>query len=339
MAKIVSVMCMSHSPYLFAGPEDWERARAARAAIPDAFDSSVPIDSAEENTAKQQRCVDAMARLRAVVESSRPDVILVFGDDQLEQFSFQNFPALCLFTGDRFSGYKLSPYAGLPIPGRPRDKNPRTKEHWVELEGHPELARHLMTDLMRQGFDLAFSNEVNEHGIGHAFTRPFVHLRPEYDIPVLPVYINCYYGPQPTGMRCYQFGKAIAEAIESFPGDLRVAVLGSGGLWHTPMVKRAQICKAFDSSVVDAVTSGDAEAMARAFDSFEPEFDPADADEVDRLSAGTGMVLGFGSGTGETRNWIAAAATVDGIPGHMIDYIEINASPIGAGFAYWNLGN
>ena len=339
MAKIVSVMCMSHSPYLFAEAEAWERARAARAAIPEAFAPDVPVDSKEENADKQARCVAAMDRLREVIEDSRPDVILVFGDDQLEQFTFQNFPALCIFTGDRFAGFKLSPYAGLPIPGERREENPRTDEHWVEMQSHSALARHMMTDLVRQGFDLAFSNEVNEHGIGHAFTRPFVKLRPQYDIPVVPIYINCYYGPQPTGMRCYEFGRAIARAVESFPEDLRVAVLGSGGLWHTPMVRRAHIHKDFDKAVIDAVRSGDAAAMAQAFDGFAPSFDPDDAETVERLSAGTGMVLGFGSGTGETRNWIAAAATVDGMPGHVVDYIEINASPVGAGFAYWNLGN
>lgn len=330
-------MCMSHSPYLFADADEWERARSARAAIPHAYDPSVPVDDAELNLAKQQRCVDAMARLRKELEEARPDAIIVFGDDQLEQFTFQNFPALCIFTGESFSGYKLSPYFGLPIPGEDRKERPRTSEHWVEMKSHPALARHLMTDLMRRGFDLAFSNEVNSHGIGHAFTRPFLHLRPQFDIPVIPVYINCYYGPQPTGQRCYEFGRAIAEAVAAFPQDMRIAVLGSGGLWHTPMVKKALIDPDFDSSILNAVRSGSASDMAAAFDARAPRVDPDDAEMVDRLSAGTGMVLGFGSGTGETRNWIAAAATADGIPGEIIDYIEVNASPVGAGFAYWKL--
>jgi len=49
------------------------------------------------------------------------------------------------------------------------------------------------------------------------------------------------------------------------------------------------------------------------------------------------MYNGIGSGTGETRNLVAAAATVDGVTGTMIDYIPIYSSPIGAGFAYWDL--
>ena len=56
------------------------------------------------------------------------------------------------------------------------------------------------------------------------------------------------------------------------------------------------------------------------------------------IDGGTGMYNGLGSGTGETRNWIAAAAVVAGVPGTMIDYIPLYASPIGTGFAYWDLG-
>jgi hypothetical protein len=77
--------------------------------------------------------------------------------------------------------------------------------------------------------------------------------------------------------------------------------------------------------------------MAAVFDARQPDVDPSDRDQIERLSGGTGMVLGYGSGTGEIRNWIAAAAVVDAMPGTVVDYVNINASPIGAGFAYWNL--
>ena len=56
---------------------------------------------------------------------------------------------------------------------------------------------------------------------------------------------------------------------------------------------------------------------------------------VKLASGGTGMVLGWGGGTGEIRNWIAAAAVADGKPATIVDYVPIHASPIGAGFALW----
>jgi hypothetical protein len=77
--------------------------------------------------------------------------------------------------------------------------------------------------------------------------------------------------------------------------------------------------------------------MAAAFDARRPEFDAADPAQVERASGGTGMVLGYGSGVGEIRNWIAAAGVVEGVRGTVVDYVDINASPAGVGFAYWSL--
>jgi aromatic ring-opening dioxygenase catalytic subunit (LigB family) len=156
-------------------------------------------------------------------------------------------------------------------------------------------------------------------------------------VAVIPFYINCYYGPQPTAARCYELGRAVRKIVESWPATLRVGVIGSGGLWHTPMSAGARIDQYFDRQILDALERGDARRMAEVFDALEPDADLTDAGQVDRFSGGTGMVLGYGSGTGEIRNWIAAAAVVDGMPGTVVDYVPINASPIGAGFAYWQL--
>jgi hypothetical protein len=105
------------------------------------------------------------------------------------------------------------------------------------------------------------------------------------------------------------------------------------------MGRKAYIDEAFDREILAELARGDSRAMARIFDARRPEVDPDDAEQIERLSGGTGMVLGLGSGTGEIRNWIAASAVVDGTPGTVVDYVNINASPVGAGFAYWNLGS
>ena len=78
---------------------------------------------------------------------------------------------------------------------------------------------------MKRGFDPAFSMDMPkpEDGLGHAFMRPAESLT-DLSLPIVPVLMNCYFAPQPTGTRCYEFGKAMREAIEAFPGDLRVAV-------------------------------------------------------------------------------------------------------------------
>ncbi|MEO6380114.1 MAG: hypothetical protein ABIO37_18985 [Caulobacteraceae bacterium] len=333
MATVSIAICASHSPFLYATPEEWTAARIARER-PGAFAAGLAADSDAETAAKHARCMAAFEVLRRKLEAARPDVLVIFGDDQLEQFDFGNFPAFCIFIGEEFSGYKISPFVGLPT-GKPREKRPRDAEHWVTAPGHPPLAKRLMTGLMTRGFDMAFSAGKAE-GVGHAFMRPLLSLTPGFDIPTVPIYINCYYGPQPTGARCHQLGRAIREVIDGWPSDLKVGVIGSGGLWHTPLGDEALIDGGFDAAILGAARSGDAKAMAAAFDACTPSFDPDDPRQLDQASGGTGMVLGYGSGTGEVRNWIAAAAVVDGTPGTVVDYVEINASPIGAAFAYWD---
>jgi len=337
VAKISVVLCTSHSPFLFTPPEDWNEARAARAQR-GAVRADVPQDSLETDRAKAARCTAAFAMLRRKLEEAAPDVLLIVGDDQGEQFHFDNFPAFGIFLGEEFEGYRFSKSIGLPIPGVPRPERPKTPENWARVKAHPRLAKELMVGLIERGFDLAFSLELGdkEEGMGHAFMRPSHYLRPKYDLPTIPFFVNCYYGPQPTGRRCYELGRAIRATIEASSLDLKIGVIGSGGLWHTPGAPQAHIDEAFDKQTLDAVRRGDARAMAANFDSRRPEVPSGDNEALLRASGGTGMLSGLGSGTGETRNWIAAAAVADGTPGTVVDYVPVYASPCGMAFAYWD---
>jgi hypothetical protein len=336
MAEVSVVLCTSHSPFLFNTTEDWEDMRVARAQK-GGYRADLPVDSAEVNEEKFDRCMRALRALRERLDSARPDVLLVFGDDQGEQFDFTNFPAFGIYLGEEFQGYKVSKGGGLPSRNRPAGPLPRTPEHWTTVRGHPELARTLMMGLMVRGFDLAFSLQLakQEEGIGHAFMRPSYYLRPEYDLPTVPFFVNCYYGPQPTGKRCYALGRAIREVIDAWPTDIRVAVIGSGGLWHTPGAPGAYIDEEFDRTLLRCVSDGNARGMAAEFDARMPTA-MDDPEVVRRLSGGTGMVNGIGGGTGEARNWLIAAAVADGVPGTVVDYVPVYASPIGMAFAYWD---
>jgi len=315
----------------------WEHTRTLRAAK-GGFAADVPVETRAEMAAKDARITAGRAVLRDVVRAARPDVLIIFGDDQLEQFKLANFPALSIFTGERFSGFTIGPVDGPPAPGDwpPR---PRTPEHWQTVEGHPALAKTLLVELAARGFDMAFSAQLPdpERGMGHAIMRPHTLLETQFAIPTVPIWINCYYGPQPSAQRCYGLGRAVREIIEAFPADLRVAVIGSGGLWHTPGAGNSILDEAFDRAILAEVAAGDARAMAAAFDAYPIAYDPTDERSLKDASGGTGIVSGLGSGTGEVRNWIAAAATVDGLPGTVVDYIPVYASPVGIAFAYWTL--
>jgi hypothetical protein len=335
MAQICAAVCASHSPFLYALPDEWEDARAVRANH-GGIDPVVPIDSAATNAAKFARCDRAFRRLRDELTAARPDLLVIFGDDQREQFDFANFPAFGVFCGAEFAGYRVSERIGLPVPGRSRGIHPRTPEHWRTVRADPAFARELTTRLLARGFDLAFSLQLPrpDSGIGHAFMRPLEHLTPDGNPAVIPFFVNCYYGPQPLARRCAQLGRAIRAAIEAMPGTQRVALIGSGGLWHTPMAPHSILDEEFDRSILAHLRTGAAEPLAQFFDAAA---DRGESSQRAQADGGTGMVLGLGGGTGEIRNWIVTAAAMEGIGAAVVDYVPIYASPVGAAFAYWKV--
>jgi hypothetical protein len=335
MAEVALVAACSHSPYLFDTPDTWTASRQRRKLRED-----VPWDSPEENEAKHARCMSAFATLREKLAAAKPDVLLVFGDDQYEQFTFTNFPAFALCLADEYDFTRPATYSsGLLRKGWPEvsaDDRQRTR-------GHPELGRYLTMSLIKRGFDVAFCNDLpnKEHGLGHAFTHPSSYIDPEYRVPILPFFVNCYYPPQPTGQRCYELGRTVRQLIAEAPLDLRVAVLGSGGLWHTPIWPEAYLDEEFDQAILAGVRAGDARQMAEVLDEQpwdHPLAGPPNMPQmlVDMVLGVTGMSGGLASGSGETRNWIAAAAVADGMPGTVIDYVPVYASPCGMAFAYWD---
>lgn len=314
MATLAGVFAMSHSPFCYMPPERWNEVRASRSLRAD-----VPLDDVDVNRAKAARVTAAFATLRARLAAAAPDVIVVFGDDQLECFDFGNYPAFSVYAGATFHG-------ALAGGGR------------AGVPGHPALAAALLTGLLRRGFDPAFSLELPrpDRGIGHAFLRPAESLT-DFSVPMVPVFLNCYYAPQPTALRCYQLGVAVREVIAEHPDGLRVAVVGSGGLWHTPRAKDAYLDEAFDRAILTSMDGGDARGMARHFDDYTVPAGDASQPLAARGPGSTGLLDAPGprGGTRETCNWIAAAAVAEGRPATLVDYVPIYASPIGAAFAYW----
>ena len=101
MAEIVLVEACSHSPFLYLEPRNWNEIRNARPRNP-----RNPETSEEENAALHARCMAAFDALREKMEAAKPDVILIFGDDQQELFGLDNFPAFGVFVGEEFGGYR-----------------------------------------------------------------------------------------------------------------------------------------------------------------------------------------------------------------------------------------
>jgi len=311
----------SHSGMLSIGPEDW----ATHAEL-DRKNPSVPYDellAANQDAmrehllpevwkGKHERNQAALERLQEVWREHAIDVVLVVGDDQRELF-IEQIPSLAIYTGAEM--YDLpSDLERLP----PSLKKANWGWHGTEPESYPvapAFATHLVTSLMGAGFDVAQINaQPAGRSIGHAFTFIRRRIMRERCVPMVPVFVNTYFPPnQPTAARCVALGQALRRAVTEWPHDLKVCVVGSGGLSHF------LVDEPFDRRVLDALMTNDLEELAGI--------------EQAELT----------SGTSEVRNWIVvAAALTDEYTPHLVDYIPIYRSLAGTGigtaFMVWTKG-
>src|SRR5207245_2204324 len=95
------------------------------------------------------------------------------------------------------------------------------------MKGQEDLSAYLLREGLDAGFDLAFSNELR---IDHSITCPIITLRPQNDLPIVPIYTNIFAPPLPRPKRFVQLGRKIRQLIESWPANQRVAVIGTGHL-------------------------------------------------------------------------------------------------------------
>lgn len=327
MATLVGAYNMVHTPFCYIPPSQWGEIRRRRNLRRD-----VPEDG-DEAPAKAERISRAFDVLRERLAAARPDVLVIFGDDQREYLDFDNYPAFAIYAGAEFRGAlsqdDLQRYLLAEGGAAPR----RT------LPGHPALAAALLTGLQARGFDPAFCLDVDPpREVGHAFMRPAESVT-GLDLPIVPIMINCYFAPQVTARRCYQFGKAAGEVIRAFPANIRVAVIGSGGLWHTPGAPDAYLDEEFDRATLRFLEEGKPLGAAQYFDSYRvPEGDRSqEPGPRGRTSTGLPASSGPQGGTREFCNWVAAAATVPDRRWTVVDYIPVYSSPVGAGFAYCEL--
>jgi len=215
----------------------------------------------------------AMARLRDDVAAAKLDALIVVGDDQEELFHHDNMPGILVYYGETIRNVPLAPV-----------KEPnwgwRASARWHE-EKEPRdypvdsgLARHLIDQLIEREFDLAASAATPDgEGEGHAVG--FVHRRILQDVeqpmvPIVPVCINTYYPPnQPTPRRCYKLGLHLRKAILGFPDDLKVAIVGTGGLSHQLIGERAGFNnEAWDLEFLDLITRDPERLAAMSLDDF-----------------------------------------------------------------------
>jgi len=122
--------------------------------------------------------------------------------------------------------------------------------------GHPELAAHIAQSVIQQDFDLTI---VNKMDVDHGLTVPLSLMCGQPDAwpcPVIPFAVNVVQYPVPSGQRCFNLGKAIRKAVESYDQDLKVQIWGTGGMSHQLQGPRAGLInRSYDNDFLDKLIS------------------------------------------------------------------------------------
>ncbi len=328
MAQIRLGIGTSHAPQLGTPPDQWgQRARADRANAAlvfhgrdypfeelrdlreGAFDAESGLALSRLRHAASRAAIDELGR---IIRQADLDVLVIVSSDHKEIFRDELLPQFAVYWGDTVRHVPLTRQAldALP-PGLAIAEVANYPLESTVRRCSSELAVHIIRETSRAGFDPAASRELpagayDDHGIPHGwgFVMQQV-LGGGTDIPaILPVFVNTFYQPNPpSARRSYEFGLALGQAIGSFPGDVKVGVVASGGLSHF---------------VIDEDLD---RGFLRALETKDVGFIAGLADDVLR------------SGTSEYRNWIVVAGALARAPlsARVVDYQPCYRSEAGTG--------
>ncbi len=166
---------------------------------------------------------EAFSPLRQWLAEKKPDVALFIYNDHVTSFFFDHYSAFALGVGERWEVADEG--------GGPRELPP--------VAGHPALAAHIGQSLVADEFDLSFfQDKPLDHGCFSPLSVLFEH-GDSWPAPIVPLQIGVLQAPSPSARRCWRLGQALRRAIESFPADLRVAIVATGGLSHQVHGERA----------------------------------------------------------------------------------------------------
>ena len=205
------------------------------------------VDKGKTGDAYWKPYFDKLPPAREWIAAVDPDVCIVVYNDHANAFSLELIPTFALGMADRFE-IADEGFGPRPVP---------------VVEGHSDLAWHLGESLILDEFDMTL---VNEMKVDHGLTVPLSVMFGEPDAwpcKVIPLAVNVVQYPPPTGNRCYRLGQAIRRAVESYEGNERVVIFGTGGLSHQLQAERAGLINAeWDYEFLDQLVA-DPEAVTK----------------------------------------------------------------------------
>lgn len=277
----------------------------------------------------------AWETLRINLEASRPDALIVAASEHFKTFHLDNMPTFCIGLGERTRAWGEG---GVPK---------------YEIPLHRELGQALLEGLLDSGHEVAYSHDMP---LDHGFACPLHFLTPNMNIPIVPIFVNCYAPPLPAMRRCLELGQALAALVARSNVAARVAVVGTGGLSHwLPAPKFGAGADEEDARMIDAMTHAgrddvyteiimrrikrmSEDGTARVNEEFDHEvMDALLSGQASTLARrGTDWVEEHGGNGGqEIRNWIFAAGAAGERGASIVAYQPIRRWLTGIGFMQW----
>lgn len=216
MAKIIGAITTSHIPAIGGA-----------------------IAKGQQNEPYWKPFFDGYGPVHDWLDRTRPDVAVVFYNDHGLNFFLDKMPTFAIGAAAEYHHAD----EGWALPVMP------------SFPGDPTLSWHLIEALVEHGFDMTVCQEML---VDHAFAIPMALLWPGAHRPVrtIPVAINTVLHPLPSPKRCFALGHAIGQAIEAYAPDVKVLIVGTGGLSHQLDGTRAGfINKPFDLQCMDDLVS------------------------------------------------------------------------------------
>jgi protocatechuate 4,5-dioxygenase beta chain len=185
------------------------------------------------------------------MKDHKPDVVFLVFNDHATAFSLEMIPTFAIGTAASYQPADEG-WGPRPVP---------------EVQGHPALASHIAQSVIQDDFDLTI---VNKMDVDHGLTVPLSLMCGAQDpvqgawpCPVIPFAVNVVQYPVPSGRRCYNLGRAIRKAVESYDEDLNVHIWGTGGMSHQLQGPRAGLINAeWDKRFLDRLIA-DPAALAQ----------------------------------------------------------------------------
>ena len=186
MARIIGAIATSHTPTI-----------------------GFALDTKKHHDPVWKPIFEAYEPIKTWLGEKRPDALFITYNDHVTSFFFDHYSAFALGIDDR---YEVADEGGGARALPP-------------VNGHAALSHHIGASLMADEFDMSFfQDKPIDHGMFSPLSMMAPH-QPQWPVSVVPLQVGVLQFPIPSAKRCWKLGQSLRRAIESYPEDLKVAIV------------------------------------------------------------------------------------------------------------------